>query len=83
MLTLEQKAELLGDGAVILRCPDYADALIGVDVESGRAVYDVDVMIDAMMKDDGMSLEDAREWLEYNVISPCAKNWPIFIRTFE
>ena len=45
----------------------YDDALIGVS-ESGRAVYDFEKMVEWLMVRDGMTSEDAIEWIEYNTI---------------
>ena len=45
----------------------YDDALIGV-TENNRAVYDFNKMVDCLVRDDGMSEEEAVEWIEYNAV---------------
>lgn len=45
----------------------YDDALIGVS-EDGRAIYDFEKMVDWLMKEEGLSDNDAIEWIEYNTI---------------
>lgn len=49
-----------------LNC-SYDSALIGVTTD-GRAVYDFDLMVDWLMKEEGWSDIDAIEWIEYNTI---------------
>lgn len=45
----------------------YDDALIGVS-EDGRAIYDFEKMVDWLMKEEGLSDDEAVEWIEYNTI---------------
>ena len=45
----------------------YADALIGV-TEDGRAVYDYNKMIAWLVEHDGMTEEEAEEWIAYNTL---------------
>lgn len=45
----------------------YDAALIGVS-ENYEAVYDYELMIEWLMKEEGWSVEDAIEWIEYNTI---------------
>lgn len=44
----------------------FDDAIIGADAVNGRAVYDVYKMLD-ILRGEGMSEEDALEYLHYNV----------------
>ena len=46
---------------------DYESALIGVTIDN-RAVYDYDKMIEYLIREDGMSGDEAIEWIEYNTI---------------
>ena len=55
------------DGVTYLTNYSYDDALIGVSSD-GRAVYDFDRMVSWLMKEEGMTYEDAIEWIEYNTI---------------
>lgn len=70
-MTLEEvKQELVDcgcEGSVVLENPDYADAFVGVTTD-GRAVYDLEKMVVCLMEEDGMSEEDAREFIDYNTL---------------
>lgn len=46
---------------------DYDEALVGVS-EEGRAIYDYYLMLDCLAKRDGMTHEEAAEWIDYNTI---------------
>ena len=62
-------AEYIGD-----RFPDediifptgYPEAFIGISID-GAAIYDKDSMIATLVEADGMTWEEAMEFLEYNV----------------
>lgn len=67
-MTAEEKLASAGfDGIVIFKDSGYDDALIGVTVD-GRAVYDYGRMVEWLMENDGMTEEEAEEWIEYNTI---------------
>ena len=51
---------------VICLSSNYDEAFIGLSVDY-RAVYDYEKIIRCLMKD-GMTDEDAAEWIEYNVV---------------
>lgn len=65
---------------------EYIDALVGVTFEasgSPRAVYDVDIILE-ILTDDWMTLEDAIEHLEYNIIRSCySDSHPVLIARFD
>lgn len=46
---------------------NYCSAFVGV-TEDGRAVYDYNKMVKELMDLDGMSEEDAIEWISYNTV---------------
>jgi len=52
---------------VLLTADGFNDAVIGVDLDSGRLIYSVSKCIDVLIYEDGMPLEDAIEHFEYNV----------------
>ena len=67
-MTAEEKLLELGyEGVVILQDYSYDDALIGV-TEDNRAVYDFEKMVSWLMRTEGMTQDDAVEWIEYNTI---------------
>lgn len=66
--TAEQRILDAGYEDVIIFSGDsYDDALIGVS-EDGRAIYDFDLMVEWLMKQDNMDEISAIEWIEYNTI---------------
>lgn len=66
--TAEQRILDAGYEDVIIFSGDsYDDALIGVS-EDGRAVYDFDLMVEWLIKQDNMDEISAIEWIEYNTI---------------
>ena len=69
-MSRENKELLVETGyedAVVLENPDYDSAIIGVS-ESGRVIYDYDKMVEWLMETDGMSQEDAVEFIDYNTV---------------
>lgn len=55
------------EDAVIFDGPDYDDAIVGV-TDEGQVVYDYDAMVQSLMKQDGISMEEAIDFIEYNTI---------------
>jgi hypothetical protein len=73
MLTLEEEECLLADG--------FELALIGVTVGSNPvAVYDTNRMLYVLVHRDEMTEEEAREYLDFNVINAyVGEKTPIFV----
>ncbi|MDD4280237.1 MAG: hypothetical protein PHX74_10955 [Candidatus Sumerlaeales bacterium] len=57
----------LPEEAVLFENPEYDNAIIGEDTE-GRAVYDFWKMADLLVQRDGMTSEEAVEFVEFNAI---------------
>ena len=55
------------EDALVFDNPDFDEAIIGV-TEEGRVIYDYSAMIDSMAARDGISEEEAMEFIEYNTI---------------
>lgn len=55
------------EDSVVLDSPSFDSAIIGV-TDEGRVVYDFWKMVAQMEKDDGISAEEAIEFIEYNTI---------------
>lgn len=53
--------------AVIFDGPDFDEAIVGV-TDEGQVVYDYDAMVQCLMKQDGISMEEAIDFIEYNTI---------------
>ena len=70
--------------AVVFDSPSYDEAIIGV-TDEGRVVYDYNKMVHSLRIQDGMTEEEAIEFLEYNTIRACAyvENAPIIMHPIE
>lgn len=80
-MTLNEIIERYPD-TEILKADGFDDAIIGIEERSGRLVYDIDLMIHILIKDEEMSEEDAIEYLDYNVIGAyVGEQTPIYITT--
>lgn len=80
----ELLAELGYEDSIIFENPDYDNAIIGTD-DNSRVVYDYDKMAECLMEEDGMSYEEAVEFIDYNTIRalPYVDNGPIVIHGLE
>lgn len=56
----------------------YDTALMGVTA-CNRAVYDYDRMVGWLVKQEGMSHEDAKEWIDYNTIPAAGPDGPLIL----
>lgn len=65
--TRDVLCDMGGEDAVLFENPNFDAAIIGV-TEDGRAVYDYDLMIRVLQIEDGMSAEDAADFISYNSI---------------
>ena len=55
------------EGVIIFKDESYDDALIGVSHDD-RAIYSFEKMVEWLCNRDGMTREDAIEWIEYNTL---------------
>lgn len=60
-------ADMGYDSVTIFESPGYDDAFIGID-SNQRAVYDYELMVECLMREDGMSYDDAVDFIEYNTM---------------
>ena len=51
----------------VLDTEAFADAAIGLS-EDNRVIYDYEKMVEGLVTHDGMSPEEAMEWIDYNTI---------------
>ena len=58
---------IIDEDIVIIDGDIYVDALVGVTDDS-RAVYDQDLIIEALMKNFDMTYEAALEYVEFNML---------------
>ena len=59
--------ELGYEDAVVLEKPDYLSAIVGVS-EDGRIIYSYPKMLQHLVLNDGMTYEEAAEFVDYNTI---------------
>jgi hypothetical protein len=66
-----------------LKADGFDKAVIGVDLKHLRLIYDYDLAIKTLVEDDGMTLEDAIEHFDFNVLGSLRDDteYPIFIMT--
>ena len=65
-----------------LKADGFDDAIIGIEPNSMKLVYDISIMVESLIKNDEMTYEDAMEYLNFNVF--CAyvgEKTPIYIQT--
>ena len=55
------------EDAIVFDNPDYDKAIVGIS-DDGRVVYDYYAMIECLMETDGMSYEEAIDFISYNTI---------------
>ncbi len=76
---LQQILELYPDDTFVI-ADGLDDAIIGVDDNNLKIVYDIEKVIDILIKD-GMEVDDAIEYYEYNIAGAyVGENTPSFIR---
>lgn len=80
-MTVAEKIEQGGwEEVVIFSNPSYDSAFIGVSHDD-RAVYDYEKMIVYLMDTDGMTYEEAVEFIDYNTLRSLSyvSNSPIIV----
>ena len=59
----------------------FDDAIIGVDEVNLRVVYDIDEIINILMRDE-LTFDDAFDYYDYNIAGAyVGEKTPIFVRT--
>jgi hypothetical protein len=75
----------LEDDTIVFNNPSFYNSIIGVTI-NGQVVYDYEKMVDELMKDDGISEQEAIDWIEYNtirVIPYAGEMAPVIMFTFK
>lgn len=75
----------LCEDAIVFNNPSFDNSIIGYTTD-GRAVYDYEKMVEELMNDDGVSEQEAIDWIEYNtirVIPYAGEMAPVVIFTFK
>jgi len=83
---LESDLDEQSDGkAELFRTPDYSSALIGIGYQNlgGEskhfAVYNYDLMVDELVREDNMTHEEAVDFISYNTLGVGGENFPIIL----
>lgn len=77
---IQQIIEMYPDDTFLV-ADGFDEAIIGIDEENGKIVYDIDQIITILMRDD-MSIDEAYDFYYHNIVgSYVGDNTPIFIRT--
>jgi hypothetical protein len=83
---LESDLDDLSDGkAIVFRNPDYSSALIGIGYQNLNkeskhfAVYDHNLMVDELVREDKMTPEEAVDFIGYNTLGIGGENFPIIL----
>ncbi len=67
MTKRETICEMGYEEAVVFETPDFDAAIIGVS-EEGKIVYDYEAMVEQLCQKDGMTRDEAVEFIDYNTI---------------
>ena len=82
-MSLTKRDQIADINAEALLADGFDNALIGYDAAGACAVYDYDKCMTVLIDRDGMSYEEAHEFMEFNVVSAYVGDFtPIFIHTF-
>jgi len=72
------------EDTVLFENPNYETAFLGISGD-GRAIYDMDKMVEYLVETDGMTEDEAIEFIDYNSIRACdyIANSPIVLYKVE
>ena len=69
-MTYEEVCKYSEDQEIELKVfsnPSFNNSIIGISYD-GRVIYDYDLMIEDLMKEEDLDYEDALEFIEYNIL---------------
>lgn len=77
--------ELGLEDSIVFEKPHFDSAIIGYDANDYRVIYDYELMVTHLMEQDGMTYEEASEFIQYNTIMsiPYCSNGPIVLHSIE
>lgn len=78
--------ELGLEESIVFENPDYDSAIIGYDANDSRIIYDFESMAEHLMNVDGMTYEEAIEFIEYNTLRAipyAGHNAPIVLQRID
>ena len=72
IMKIGPRRELLNEmgleDSIVFENPDYDSAIIGYDMNDNRIVYDYEAMIQHLVEKDGMTYDEAADFVSYNTI---------------
>lgn len=74
------------EDSIVFENPDFDDAIIGVDLNDDRVVYDYEKMVEVLAEQDGISIEESADFIGYNTLRAIpymGPKAPIVIRKLE
>ena len=77
--------KLLDEGyedVIIFENPSYDEALIGVTYNTNQAVYDYELMIEHLVKNENMDYEEAADFISYNCSFSYGSEYPLILFKF-
>lgn len=74
--------ELGYDDVIIFDNPSYEGALVGITWDN-QAVYDYDLMIESLIKEDNMTEEEAADFISYNASYNLRHEYPIIMNSIK
>lgn len=79
----EQFGEEALDKVSMFENPAFVGAIVGFDTHHHKIVYSYEKMVECLMEEDGMSYEEAVEFIDYNTMRtiPYMENPPIIAMT--
>jgi hypothetical protein len=88
-MVMENRSEIIKEelsyiNELALFADGFDDALIGIDQVDYVAVYDSDKCIDILMEDSDMTIQEATEYFEFNVLGSYVGEYtPRFIKLYD
>lgn len=84
----EIRRQLAEENEEALLCDGLDEGLIGTAYRFGMAgqvaLYDIDKCIEVFMNRDGMTEDEAREWMDFNVLGAwMGEGTPMFCHTYR
>jgi len=77
---LDKILEYFNDETELIKADGFDDAIIGLEQQQMKLVYSVPMCIDVLVKE-GMSVDDAIDYFEFNVRGSLTFDSPLFVDT--
>ncbi len=77
---IDKILEYFNDETELIKADGFDDAIIGLEQQQMKLVYSAPLCIEVLMKD-GMTLDEAIEYFEFNVRGSLTFDSPLFVDT--